>query len=867
MVNFKKLSYLKIAMDTFSRIRHMALAVLTRQYVVFLMAVNVVWTLSASTAFSQNNNIGSSRNINFNQGWEFTSLEFRPASGTSAHKIRGLGADWEDQFTTETVNKADGYIHTGGDLSTEMSKLEDNKWQNVVLPHIAFPEPVPIEQPREGFAYYRKSFKVSTSLKGKKISLEFEGAMQIAEVWVNGKFVRQHLGGYLPFTVDLTDRIEYGKVNTIFVKLDNRANPLIPPGKPVKSLDFIYYSGIYRDVWLHVTDPLHITDANVVDKVAGGGVFVRYSSISDQRADLEIATDVINESSREKNYIIEQQLLDSEGRIAATWTTRQKIIAPGKDAATKQSVSIANPNLWSPDHPYLYKLISKVIADGITVDQLSNKIGIRSFNISREKGLLINGKPFRITGTNRHMNYPWIGNSLSDNATRRDAIIMKNAGMNCIRVGHYPQDPSFYDACDSLGLLLVNCTPGWQFFNKSTVFKHRVFEGIRQMIRRDRNHPSVLLWEVSLNEAYPPTQFRCEQNAVAKSEWPDSANFFTSGDSYFAKACWDVPYDDWNGDPGKRNNTTYLNHAFLIREYGDYEFGGGNSTSRKSRGEGEKAMLQQAWNLQWEHNRNRKSYPASIGDLTWAFFDGLAGVTNIVETWGMADLYRIPKFSYYFFQSQQIKSRPMVYIASYWQKNKDLSPRKVIVYSNSDSVTLYVNNRPIATRTPDNGADKPYGTELDKGGQPFGGGDARHLNSPPFTFKEVTFTPGDLKAVAYRAGKEIATTHVYTPGAPAAIQLTADEQGIPLKADGADVIFVRATIVDSAGHPVYMKGGSRQLIHFAIKGDAKIVSPAETLPEAGIATILVQAGQKSGRIRIEASMTGLPKANFSFKSQ
>src|SRR5699024_8737908 len=136
-----------------------------------------------------------------------------------------------------------------------------------------------------------------------------------------------------------------------------------------------------------------------------------------------------------------------------------------------------------------------------------------------------NGKPVRITGSNRHMNYPWIGNALSNHANYRDAKLIKEAGINFIRLSHYPQDPSFYDACDRLGIMLIDCTPGWQFFNKSKFFKQNAFKDIRQMIRRDRNHPSVVLWETSLNEAYPPSSFRCRQVEVACSEWWGIGNF------------------------------------------------------------------------------------------------------------------------------------------------------------------------------------------------------------------------------------------------------------------------------------------------------------------------------------------------------
>lgn len=801
-----------------------------------------------------------SRSTKFNTGWKFASIEFL-GNKDDKQDQRGLGKNWNDQFLIEKVNKSDSaLLHENTDLQHAFSLLKGRKWADVTLPHIAFPESVPVIHPREGLAYYKKTFRVPTNLKGKKIVIEFEGAMQIATIWFNGKFVQRHLGGYLPFSVDITDLAKYGYDNTIVVELDNRANPLVPPGKPVNKLDFIYYSGIYRNVWLHVTNLLHITNANTADKKAGGGIFVTYKDVSSQQATVDIQTNIKNESNHTKHFTLEQQLINRAGKIVIQEESHIVSVKASSDIDLRQSLTIKHPQLWSPNEPNLYTLRTIIKKDGQSRDSKNTNIGIRSFYISRKTGLLINGKPFRIEGSNRHMNYPWIGNALSDNANYRDAYLIKKAGINCLRLAHYPQAPSFYDACDSLGILLVDCIPGWQFFNQSPIFKQNVMNDIRQTIRRDRNHPSIVLWEMSLNETYPTAAFRCEQNEVAQSEWPTKENFYTSGDSYFTKACWDVPYDDWNGDPGARDNTTYPDNAFLIREYGDYEFGGGESTSRKSRGDGEKAMLQQAWNLQWEHNRNIKSYPHSIGDLTWAFFDGLAGVTDKIESWGLADLYRIPKFSYYFFESQKRNAKPMVYIANYWLPGS--SPTKVIVYSNCDEVKLYVNNKEIATQKPDNGPDAPYGTALDQGGHPFGGGDAKHLSSPPFTFMHVPYAPGALKAVGYRKGKAVANYTVFTPDKPMAIELYADEENRPLSADGADAIFIRAKIVDAAGHPVFTADNK---IHFAITGDAVIVSPKDIKAEAGIATILLRSGLKHGKVEVYATSTGLQKGIISIK--
>ncbi|WP_447640553.1 MULTISPECIES: glycoside hydrolase family 2 TIM barrel-domain containing protein [Chitinophagaceae] len=810
--------------------------------------------------------IGWSQRSLFNNNWQFKSIEYGTAQ--SFDTSRKLGNNWKDQFLIEKIDAVDSSSKQRTNISKELQSIQDRQWQYVTLPHTAFPEPLVIAKPREGIAYYKKNFFIDKKLLGKKISILFEAAMQVADVWVNGQYVQRHLGGYLPFTIDLTNIAKYGSNNTIIVKVQNRANPIVPPGKPVSKLDFIYYSGIYRNVWFQVDNSLHITDANVVDRQAGGGIFVTYPAVSKKLATVEVQTNVQNENNTPRYFTITQNLVSSDGKTIATVTSNEMLDAHS-DKHYKQSLEVNDPLLWHPDHPYLYTLQTIVKQDGTIRDKKNVRIGIRSFEMSKDKGLLINGEPLVITGTNRHQNYPYIGNALSDNANYRDAYMIKSAGMNCVRTAHYPQSPAFLDACDELGLLIVDCIPGWQFLNKDSAFIKNVFSDIRQTIRRDRNHPSVLLWEVSLNETYPPAAFRCKQAEIAKSEWLGVKNFFTSGDSYYTKACWDVPYDDWSDDhgPSKRNNTTYPDNNFLIREYGDYEFGGGNSTTRKLRGDGEKALLRQAWNLQWEHNKNLWAIPRCIGDLTWAFYDGLAGVTNQIEGWGVCDLLRIPKFSYYFFQSQQPNktnknlptgSGPMIYVANYW--NHPGTNTKIVVYSNCDEVALYLNDKLIAKQKPDDGPETGYGTDLEAGGLPFDGGNCNRLMHPPFTFSKISFVAGTLKAVGLINGKEVVNYKVTTPESPASIRLEINDCGKKILADKTDIVFVYAKIIDHNGN---LCVDDKRPVRISVSGDAKIVSPVTVNAEAGIATFLLRTGgARANTIQLNASASNLMNGNL-----
>jgi Beta-galactosidase/beta-glucuronidase len=805
--------------------------------------------------------LSTAQTISFNQDWKFIGIEIKKSNNQQNNSMK-LGSSWESQFIIEKVNKQDSLQkNQTHELSKELNLLKGKQWQTVCLPHAAFIEPVPdkntILQPREGFAYYKKSFTVDNNLQGKIITIEFEAAMQITDVWVNGKYIAHHDGGYLPFTIDITHLANYGGKNEIFCKLDNRANPVVPPGKDADKIDFLYYSGLYRNVWMHINNPLHITDANVIDEVAGGGIFVTYQNVSENSATINIQTHIINENKTGKIFSLVQKLIDKTGKTVEQTSLTNLLLNANNSKHFQQSVTLKNPLLWHPDHPYLYKL-QTIIEDEkhYIINEVTTKIGIRSFYISKETGLLINGKPFKIEGSNRHQNYPYIGNALSDNANYRDAFTIKSTGMNCIRLGHYPQSKAFLNACDELGILTLDCIPGWQFFNKSPLFEKNVMNDIRQTIRRDRNHPCIVLWEMSLNETYPSAEFRCEQNNVAKSEFIGKENFYTSGDSYFTKACWDVPYDDWNDNIEARNNTTYPDNAFLIREYGDCEFGCATSTSRQVRGNGEKALLMQAWNHQWTHNRNRALFPRCLGDLTWAFYDGLNANIAGIEAWGSADLYRIPKFSYYFFQSQRSSvinknvsypTGPMVYIANYWTERE--SPCKVVVYSNCDEVALYLNDKLIAKQKPDNKPDSPYKSEPENGGT-FDGGNAEDLEHPPFTFFNISYEKGTIKAVGFLNGKEVAANSVTTPEVSTHIALEANYANKNFKADGGDVIFIYAKILDENG-TLCVNASNR--VKLQIQGDAKIISPVDINAEAGIATFMIQAGTHRGNVKLKAN--------------
>ncbi|UKJ07492.1 glycoside hydrolase family 2 protein [Solitalea lacus] len=839
-------------------------------------SISIVLLIITQIAFSQTE---PRTVLSFNHSWEMFPIE-----KTTEIKIKNarVGTSFQAQFNQEVVdlkNESQDSIARKeiGDavkgFADEYSIIKALPWEKVSLPHpVRYEKNLnPAGNQFTGICYYRKQFTVPVNFRNCKLSIQFEGAMQTASIWINGKFVMQHRGGYTPFMIPLNGYIDPNATNEIIVRLDNTDDKNTPPGKPLASLGFLYWSGIYRDTWLIATNPVYITDPVEANTVAGGGVFVRYENVSVNAADILIKTQVKNDGISDHSFVIKQIISNPKEKQQWQVSSERFDIEQGVQKEVEQKITIAKPKLWSPDAPNRYLLITEVWNKGQLVDRLTQRIGIRKLSFSRKEGFKLNDQPLWIVGTNRHQDHPFIGNALSDAAQYRDLKRIKEAGFNFVRLAHYPHDPSVYDICDSLGIMVGNPIPGWQFFNKNKVFTDRVFRDIRDMIRRDRNHPSVIMWEASLNESYPYDEFRIKSAEVAHEEYPGD-NFFTCGDTYAAKKTnWDVPFCGW-GDPFGRPQNVQPEAPSFVREYGDYEFGGAESTTRVNRSHGEKALLQNAWNFQWEHNllRGPEYQPWTIGDATWAFFDGFEVFDKNTSDWGVMDVYRLPKFGFYFFRSQLSPTRPsaaaentpMAYIANWWTSAN--SADKVVVFSNCDEIALYLNGKLISKQKPDSGKDTPYG-DFYKGGNPFDGGNCIHLDHPPFTFNKVNWQPGELKAVGYIKGKKVTSSKVITPSAPNKLSLTADTKGLGLVADGADAIFIHAEIQDVSGSIVLLDNETE--VDFTVEGNGVIVSPKIVKVRGGIASILIRSTEQTGPIVIKATAKGLKTAALTITSK
>lgn len=768
--------------------------------------------------------------IKINTDWEFQRLK----KEQKQIEIKNQGSDWSSQFNIQHVEAQNQALAVHPDtLKQEFNQLSMGNWEKINLPHTPFVEPLVVLHQWQGICYYRKILNVSKKEIDKQLWLEFEGAMHLADVWVNGQHLIQHSGGYTPFVVDVTGMLHADRGNEILVRLDNRNNPLIPPGKPLETLDFCYYGGLYRDVNLIVKHPVHITHPIMANEVAGGGIFVTYPYVSKQEAEIKVKTQVSNKVGTQRHLTIRHTLYEwskKKGRGKKVALVESPLVlAAGTTQHHTQQFTVNNPKLWYPDSPALYVLRTEVMDGRKVTDCEDTRIGIRRIEMTREKGFVINDKPLKLEGSNRHQEYPYVGNAISDQAQYRDMYQIRDNGFNTVRLGHYPQDPSVLEACDELGLLVIEPIPGWQFFNKAQGFVDHTYKDIRDLIRCDRNHPSVIMWETTLNESWPPKSWKDQAVRIAHEEFPGD-QCYTSGDTYGYDG-FDVCYNDWKEGYNRPNTTS---KPGFIREYYDYEFGGHYSTTRVTRGDGDYALMQNAWNAQWSHNRYRAYYPWTIGGAVWSMYDYNRGCCDNICYSGLADLFRLPKFGLLYFRTQMKEGTftpagPMTYevfINSHWLEG---SSDTLQVYGNVDEVKLQLNGRVIARQYPD---DKPSTSEYVSRPD---GGNAENIDFPPFTFFNVNWERGELKAIGYKDGKAVAEHVVRTPGAVEAMDITYFESGV--SASCRDLLIVYVNLKDLQGTGCF--GENNREVKLEVLQGGELRGPATIKAEAGVASFLV----------------------------
>ena len=794
--------------------------------------------------------------------WSFPEISAAEFSTAGFYRLSG------SQRSVSSMNPA-WRFHKGDAAGASDPAFNDSSWGVVSLPHGL--EELPPEASGcvnyQGPAWYRKHFTPADSLRGKKVFLHFEGIMGKSRVYVNGKQVTEHFGGYLPVIADLTGLLRFGEDNVIAVMTDNSDDPSYPPGKPQDMLDFTYMGGIYRDCWLVSHGDVYVTDPNYEDIPAGGGLLVTYEDVSDRSARVKLLTHIRNERPGGFSGRLNYELIDPDGRTVATHSRALKLSA-GKDRAITDILTVDAPQLWTPDDPQLYRLkVSITDSQGRETDSFMKRLGIRSVEFKGEQGFYLNGKPYGepLIGANRHQDFAVVGHAVPNATHWRDAKKLRDAGFKVIRNAHCPQDPAFMDACDELGLFVIVNTPGWQFWNDDPKFAQRVYSDIRNMIRRDRNHPSVWMWEPILNETWYPADFAGRTVEIVGEEFPGGRALVACDESARGSEHFTIRFrHPANADPGEQRGETDPEVSYFTREWGDNvdDWNSHNSPSRVSRGWGEHAMLVQAQHyaspdypyscLETLH----RTTPQHMGGCLWHSFDHQRGYHPDPFYGGVMDAFRQPKYSWTMFASQRPAEKldrpfatgPMVYIA---HEMTPFSPKDVTVYSNCDEVRLTYNK---------GGKTLTYTKPAAREGMP----------SPIITFKDVydfmidknmSMKEGKQKEVFLLAeglmdGKVVATHKVRPARRPSQLLLWADNENTELKADGSDFVTVVAAIADKNGN---IKRLNNYYVKFHIEGEGRILGGANVLANPapvkwGTAPVLVQSTLKPGKIKITASV-------------
>ncbi|GHV58668.1 beta-galactosidase [Bacteroidia bacterium] len=382
------------------------------------------------------------------------------------------------------------YFHKG-DISLAEKDFSSDSWEKINLPHTwnsrdAFDEEKGYYR---GIGWYAKQLSVPAQWENRNVILHFEGANQVAEVFVNGILAGKHTGGYTAFNFDITSLLKFGENNLLQVKLDNKHDPDIPP----LNADFTFYGGIYRNVRLLVTEPVRFDVTNL----ASSGVFIETPLVNSQQASVTVRGNVVNHSKVNKKLLVETILYDKNGQEIAKKSVKIDVKAAEKAPFQIKDLTVTNPELWSPESPYLYQSITRIIEQGKTAvayDEFTHPVGFRWFEFNGNEGFKLNGKKYSLKGVNRHQDFAGKGNALPDIYHSNDFARIKSLGFNFVRLAHYPQAPEVYRMCDELGLLVWTEIPIVNEVTDTEAFTENCLNMMREQIRQTCNHPSVILY-------------------------------------------------------------------------------------------------------------------------------------------------------------------------------------------------------------------------------------------------------------------------------------------------------------------------------------------------------------------------------------
>ncbi|HLP08160.1 MAG TPA: glycoside hydrolase family 2 TIM barrel-domain containing protein [Opitutaceae bacterium] len=551
----------------------------------------------------------------------------------------------------ETLNfNREWSFQLGDHPGAEAATFDDAKWEHVGLPHsFSTPYFAATNSFYVGFGWYRKTFDVPAAWQGKRLFLHFDGAFQDAEIFVNGRKVGAHQGGYTGFEIEITDAAVSGR-NLVAVRLNNRWNPRLAP----RAGEHQFSGGIYRNVWLVATDPLH---------VAWYGTAVTTPQVSTTEGTVNVKTEVVNQSPAPKDCTVRTEVLDPAGRVVSTMSSSQRL-APGVTAVFDQtSAAIARPQLWSPEQPTLYSVKTTVLDGERPADDFVSPLGFRWFEFTADRGFFLNGEHRYFRGANVHQDHAGWGDAVPNNGFHRDVQLIKNAGFDFIRGSHYPHAPAFSAACDRIGVLFwsENCFWGtggadnaWGGSAYPTdsadeaEFEASVRASLRDMIRIHRNHPSIVVWSMS-NEPFfsdpkvMPQVRRFLRELVAYSHELDPTRPAAIGGAQRGEIDKLGDIAGYNGDgarlfpnPGIANVVSEYG-SMMVDRPGLHEPGFGDLPLTP----GADQNQPYGWRLPWRS-----------GEVIWCGFDHGSIAGRTFGGMGMLDYFRLPKRQWYWYRNE-----------------------------------------------------------------------------------------------------------------------------------------------------------------------------------------------------------------------
>ncbi|HET9570153.1 MAG TPA: beta-galactosidase GalA [Bacteroidales bacterium] len=688
-----------------------------------------------------------------------------------------------------------------------------------------------------GIGFYRKEFEIPETDKGSVISLEFDGIFRNSTVWVNGHLMGNHLSGYVPSWYDLSTVLRYGKEgkNVVLVKVD------------ATDFEGWWYegAGIYRHAWLTKTNKLH---------VARFGTFVSTPTVSEQEAAIQMKTTLKNEYPIEKNIQLISKIIDKNGVVLDTKTTAQTL-KPSSQIEMTQNGTIQKPLLWSPEFPNLYQVLTEVVDNGVIIDRYQTTFGVRTINLTTD-GFFLNGKLYPIKGTANHQDFAGVGVALPDKLNEYRIKLLKEMGCNGYRCAHNPPTPELLDACDRLGMLVLD-------ENRLLSNTEDGLKDLTTLMHRDRNHPSVFMWNMENEESLEGTEMgaRILEKMVEVAHGIDPTRLTTAAmnhgwnDGGYSDKVDVVGYN--YGQRGSRyikDHEQFPKRKMLVTESTSYV-----STRGEYEDDAVKCYVSNLGKgISWGCNPGKDweqivQNPFLSGTFAWTGFDYRGEPTpyqwpNVTSHFGIMDLCGFPKDGYYAYKAAWT-SVPVVHVFPHWtlpgKEGKSILMR---AYSNCEEVELFVNGKSAGKKTV-----IPY-------------------NATDWT---VIYKPGKVEIKGYNQGKVATKEVVETTSAPAQLALSSDTY--TLKADGCDVAVVRIAIKDAKGRIVPI---ANNLVTFSIDGPGKIIGTGNGNPSShepdkasqrlafnGYCMVLIQSNKTAGKILLKASSENLKGSEISIEAQ